>query len=121
MNKKGRGWKNESERHSLSAKGISTVLHDGVRLDVNRFVAEGKNHMNYIITEKGQGFPDINDLVYDGENVFRVVSFDSDIMIHEISGRGNYIYATLEWYSHVSDLSDGEWDDIIPLGVQKEN
>jgi len=117
---KGSGWFGDHRRHVLAGKGVSTVLPDGRRLDVSKFVAGG-TPASFVITEKGQGFPDVGDLVYDGENVFRVVSFDSDIMIHENRGRGNYIYATLEWYSHVSDLSNEEWDTILPLGVQKEN
>jgi hypothetical protein len=41
MKGKGSGWKNESRRHSLARKGVKTVLPDGRRFDVSKFVANG--------------------------------------------------------------------------------
>ena len=42
MAKKGKsGWFGDHRRHVLAGKGISTVLPDGRRLDVSRFVAGG--------------------------------------------------------------------------------
>jgi len=39
---KGKGWHDESRRHSLARRGIRTVIDDSRRLPVNRFVARGK-------------------------------------------------------------------------------
>ena len=36
-----RGWHGEHRRHVLAGKGVNTVLPDGRRLDVSRFVAKG--------------------------------------------------------------------------------
>ena len=41
MKGKGSGWKGESRRHSLARKGVKTVLPDGRRFDVSKFVANG--------------------------------------------------------------------------------
>ena len=41
MKKQGSGWKGESRRHSLARKGVKTVLPDGRRFDVSKFVANG--------------------------------------------------------------------------------
>ena len=41
MKGKGSGWKGESRRHSLARKGVKTVLPDGRRFDVSKFVAKG--------------------------------------------------------------------------------
>ena len=38
---KGSGWHDEPRRHSLARMGINTVLPDGRRLDVSKFVARG--------------------------------------------------------------------------------
>ena len=45
MRNKGSGWKGESRRHSLARKGVKTVLPDGRRFDVSKFVANG--YTNY--------------------------------------------------------------------------
>jgi len=37
------GWKGEPRRHSLARKGVKTVLPDGKRFDVSKFVANGKS------------------------------------------------------------------------------
>ena len=42
MKGKGSGWKGESRRHSLARKGVKTVLPDGRRFDVSKFIASGK-------------------------------------------------------------------------------
>ena len=44
MTKKGRGWFGDHRRHVLAGKGVSTVLPDGRRLDVSKFVAAGMKH-----------------------------------------------------------------------------
>jgi len=42
MARKGRrGWHGEPRRHGLARMGVSSVLPDGRRLDVSRFVARG--------------------------------------------------------------------------------
>jgi len=41
MRRQGSGWKGESRRHSLARKGVKTVLPDGRRFDVSKFVARG--------------------------------------------------------------------------------
>ena len=46
--KQGSGWKGESRRHSLARKGVKTVLPDGRRFDVSKFVARG--NVKYIGT-----------------------------------------------------------------------
>jgi len=49
MTKKGRrGWFGDHRRHVLAGKGVSTVLPDGRRLDVSRFVAGGEKPMNWV-------------------------------------------------------------------------
>lgn len=47
---KGSGWHGEPRRHSLARQGIKTVLPDGRRLSVNKFVAKGKE--DYDVLEK---------------------------------------------------------------------
>ena len=42
MTKKGKGWHGEPRRHSLARQGVKTVLPDGRRLAVNKFVADGR-------------------------------------------------------------------------------
>jgi len=42
MKKQSSGWKGESRRHSLARKGIKTVLPDGRRFDVSKFVSSGQ-------------------------------------------------------------------------------
>ena len=42
MKQKGSGWHGESRRHSLARKGVKTVLPDGRRFDVSKFVANGE-------------------------------------------------------------------------------
>ena len=39
---KGQGWHDEPRRHGLARMGINTVLPDGRRLPVDRFIAMGK-------------------------------------------------------------------------------
>jgi len=46
MARKGKGWHDESRRHSLARKGIKTVIDDNRRLPVNRFVARGTNRVH---------------------------------------------------------------------------
>ncbi|MHA1285907.1 MAG: hypothetical protein ACTSPB_00760 [Candidatus Thorarchaeota archaeon] len=41
MTKKGSGWFGDHRRHVLAGKGVSTVLPDGRRLDVSKYVANG--------------------------------------------------------------------------------
>ena len=42
-----RGWHGEPRRHGLARKGIKTVLPDGRRLDVSKFVARGSNYNDF--------------------------------------------------------------------------
>jgi len=44
---KGQGWHGESRRHWLAKFGISTVLPDGRRLPVDRFIAMGNKSEHY--------------------------------------------------------------------------
>jgi hypothetical protein len=61
------------------------------------------------ITERGNGFPDVGDLVPgdDGE-LYRVCSFEGPIHTDR-PGAGNYRYATVE----LADWSDTESDDDV--------
>ena len=49
--KSGSGWKGESRRHSLARKGVKTVLPDGRRFDVSKFVAQGKHNLYYSVVD----------------------------------------------------------------------
>jgi len=53
MTKKGRrGWFGDHRRHVLAGKGVSTVLPDGRRLDVSKFVAGGE----HVVSKKFEHF-----------------------------------------------------------------
>ena len=53
MTKKGSGWFGDHRRHVLAGKGVSTVLPDGRRLDVSKFVARGNSHIRGTIVLGG--------------------------------------------------------------------
>ncbi|MHA1285906.1 MAG: hypothetical protein ACTSPB_00755 [Candidatus Thorarchaeota archaeon] len=83
-----RGWFGDHRRHVLAGKGVSTVLPDGRRLDVSKFIAGGES--------TGSGWGDFNrgetvlnidglrkyDILlnhsnqFDSKNVVRVLSVD---------------------------------------------
>lgn len=65
------GWHDEPRRHSLARMGINTVLPDGRRLDVSRFVAGGKELSMKEIA-------DITGLVWDGGDDTRL--FDDEMI-----------------------------------------
>ena len=46
------GWFGDHRRHVLAGKGVSTVLPDGRRLDVSRFVAGGEYELSQDELEK---------------------------------------------------------------------
>lgn len=70
------------------------------------------------LTEQGNGFPSNGNLVYDGgtDTAYRVIGSNGRISTHS-AGRGNSIEADLEEVGSAGDLSEDEWDEIHPCGV----
>ena len=70
------------------------------------------------IEEKGNGFPDIGETIYDSRtnSLYEVVSIDSDILTKQ--GMANYIYATVKDAGDPTDMTDEEFNDIRPVGIE---
>jgi len=74
----------------------------------------------HIIEERGEGFPEVDELVYEPiENtIYRVKSIDSNILTRQY--QANYIYATLEFEGNAEDLTDQQFEDLRQLTIHSE-
>ena len=70
------------------------------------------------VEERGNGWPDTGDLVYDAgsDQVYRIIC-DSAAIHTGRPGNGNYCYMEAEHVGPAADLTDAEWDNMVDCGV----
>ena len=94
---KGKGWHKEPTRHRLAQHGVKTVLPDGRRLSVNKFVAQGVDDCGLVLYARKELTDD---------SVLKKYSPDTkryDVVFYKDKGMKKK-YATYPW--HYDDIPD---------------
>jgi len=73
-----------------------------------------------IIEEQGKGFPDIGEIVYDGQDntLYRVESIDSGVFANQ--WKNNYIHATVSDAGDPTDMDDETFNGLRPVKIEGE-